>query len=86
MCPLIFLQWYGQLLLLCAWPSLSTIAQSSVIAVIKSTLAIVPPPLLWFERPLLLGVWEIPCSGLDVLNAQRGSSICFNVCCLSALV
>ena len=59
--------------------------QSSALAVNQSALAIVPPHLLWYERPLLLGVWEIPCLGLDVLNAQRGSSICSNVGCLSAL-
>ena len=83
--PLLLFQWYAHLLLLCVRPSLSAILQPSAFALIQSTLAIVPPLLLRYERPLLLGVWEIPNFGLDVLDAQRGSSLCSNVGCLSAL-
>ena len=81
------LQWYVHLLLLYVRPSLLAMVQPYAPAVIQSTLATVPsPPLLWYQRPLLVGWGEFfALSWMDSSTAwfinllQCGSPICFSL-------
>ena len=78
------LQRYGHPLLLCVRPSLLTVVQPSAPAVIQSNIAIVHHLCFGMNVRCCLGVGN-SLLWLGCPYAQRGSYLCSNVGCLSAL-